>query len=34
MTVADKSAQQADLFINDLATFGHCAGGMRLGVVP
>ncbi len=34
MTVADKSAQQADLFINDLAAFGHCAGVDEAGRGP
>ena len=34
MTVAEKSAQQADLFINDLAAFGHCAGVDEAGRGP
>ena len=34
MTVADKSAQQADLFINDLVAFEHCAGVDEAGRGP
>lgn len=34
MTVADKRAQQADLFLNDLATFGQCAGVDEAGRGP